>query len=167
MCVCYHEDCYTKNKHVSDPMRGLFLTCTENSFYSAHTHKTKRVCILLFTKGNVLLAKAIPCSWQWIPHPLSSLAWSQLPLRPLHFPHPPHPLTSNRAFILHKDNIIKPNSSVGHNVYISTVHASKKKSYFWLKCCKCFAPIEYLDEHKHLHTVQLLMFAFLYLSSIV
>ncbi len=51
--------------------------------------KRVRICYLL--KENILLGKAIPCSWWCIPHPLRSLAWSQPLLRPLHFPHPPAP----------------------------------------------------------------------------
>jgi hypothetical protein len=35
-------------------------------------------------------------------------------LAPIHFPHPLHPLPSNRAFILHKDDINKPDTSVRH-----------------------------------------------------
>ncbi len=62
-------------------MRGLFLTCTENSFfYSVHTYKNQAVGYSI--QESNLLRKAIPCSWRQIPHPLRSLAWSQLPLRP-------------------------------------------------------------------------------------
>ncbi len=62
LIVGYHEDRCTKNKHmIRIPMRGLFLTRTENSFYSAHTCITLRIHIYL--KGKiVLLGKAIPCA---------------------------------------------------------------------------------------------------------
>ncbi len=109
--VCYHEDWCTKNKRMFwIPMRGLFLSSTENSFLFCTHIKNKADA---YFKKSILIGKAIPCS-PWIPNPFRSLAWSQLSLRCLHFPRPLHPLPSNRAFVLHKDDINKPNTSVGH-----------------------------------------------------
>ncbi len=102
------------------PTHGLFLTCTENSFLF-WTHVKSSWCIFTTCwKGNNL------CTWKGdsyfmvrIPHPLRSLAWSLLPLRPVGFPHLPRLLPSHRAFIsLHKDDINKPGSSVGHNTVL-------------------------------------------------
>jgi hypothetical protein len=96
--VLYYEDQCTKNKCMFwIPTHGLFLTCTETLSNSAHTYKKSSGCIFA-KKENILLRKAIPCSWWQIPHPHRSLVWSQLLVRPLHFPHPLHPLPSNRAF---------------------------------------------------------------------
>jgi hypothetical protein len=51
-----------------------------------------------------------------MPHPLRSLAQSQLPCAPYVFPHPPRSLPACRAFIFtYKDDINKFDSSVGHN----------------------------------------------------
>ncbi len=63
---------------------------------------------------NILTWKGDPLFMVANSHPHSSLAWSQLPLRPLHFLHPLHLLPANRAFILHTDDINKPDTSVGH-----------------------------------------------------
>jgi hypothetical protein len=39
VAVRYHEDRCTKNKcMIWIPMLGLFLTCTDNSFFILHTH---------------------------------------------------------------------------------------------------------------------------------
>ncbi len=47
-------------------------------------------------------------------YPLRSLAWSQLPLCPLHLPHPSHPFPSKKDINLHTDDINMPAASVGH-----------------------------------------------------
>jgi hypothetical protein len=91
-CVHYHEDRCTKNKSMFWVLRrGLFLTCTENSFlYFSHTNIMSG-CVLIKErnqKENTLTWKAVPCLWWPISHPLRSLAWSQLPLHPLLFPPP-------------------------------------------------------------------------------
>jgi hypothetical protein len=90
----------------------IFNLHRELFFYLVHTYKKQVGAHLL--KENILLGKVIPFSWWRIRHPLSSLAQNQLPLRPLHFPRPLHPLLFNRTFILHKDDINKPDTSVGH-----------------------------------------------------
>ncbi len=84
-------------------------------FYSEHTQKSSG-CI--FAEMKKLTWKGDTFFMAWIPHPPRSLAWSQLPLRPLCLPHPLHLLHSYRAFIsLHKDNINKPDSSVRHSLF--------------------------------------------------
>jgi hypothetical protein len=54
--VRYHHDWCTMNKRmIWIPTRGLFLTCTENSFYSAHIYnKFKRVHFYLKEKYSYL-----------------------------------------------------------------------------------------------------------------
>jgi hypothetical protein len=61
--VRYQKDQCTKNIRMFQILtRGLFLTCTGNSFYSEQ-HKLSR-CVLLFAKRSNLLEKAIPVSWR-------------------------------------------------------------------------------------------------------
>jgi hypothetical protein len=117
--VCYHEDRCTQNKRmIRILMHGLFLTCTENSFFSAHIYTIlKRVHICLKDKYSYLKRRSLFTVAN--SHLLRSLAWSQLPLRPLNFPHPTHLLPTNTAFsFLHKDDINKPDTSVGHNTAV-------------------------------------------------
>ncbi len=129
-----HEDRCIKDKCMFwIPTHGSIITCTENSFYSAYKQKKSSGGICAKRKYiSYVFGKPIPCSWHRIPHPLRSLAWSQLSLRPLYFPHPPHLLPSNSAFILHKDDINKPDSSVGHkHNYTSLIQETDVFLYFF------------------------------------
>ncbi len=106
----YHEDRCTKIKRIIRfPTCGLFLFAQ-----AAHIYITQTGLYLLKRK-NYLIWKGDPLFMVANFHPHRSLAWSQLPLHPLHFPYPPlHPLPAYRAFILHTDDIDKPDTSIEH-----------------------------------------------------
>jgi hypothetical protein len=109
---------------------GLFLTCTENSFYSAHKHIIfERVHFCL--QENILTWKDDHLFMVANHHPHRSLAWSKLPLRSVHVPCPPNPLPANRAFIFtYRRTLTSPILLLGSWVY-------KKRISYWLQKCKC------------------------------
>jgi hypothetical protein len=89
----------------------IFLICTESSFLF-RTHNWLWAGAYFWRKKikkeNTLTWTAVPYPWWWISHPLKSLAWGQLPLRPLLFLHPPHRLPANRTFIYTQTTITSP-----------------------------------------------------------
>jgi hypothetical protein len=112
--VRYHEDQYTKNKRMFwIPSHGLFLTCTESSFLFCTL--TKKISGCLFVKRKYLTWKGNPLFMA------ENFPLSQVPclkstvLATLAFPSPSQLLPCNRAFILHQDDINKPDTSVGHS----------------------------------------------------
>jgi hypothetical protein len=129
--VRYHEDRCTKKSHVWSPTLGLFLTCTENSFYSRHILiKWMHICCLL-KEVTCLERQSLFHGGKFPIHSGPLLKVSCPFLMSLAFPSPPAPPPAYRAFIsLHKDDTNKPDSSVGHNHFPVC-------TYFPSCDCKC------------------------------
>ncbi len=124
--VCYHVDQCTMNKRmIQIPKCGLFLTCTESSFLlCTHNIRLRASVYLLNRKKEVPLLGMVhggPLFMVANSHPLRSLAWSQLPLRPLGIPHPPHLLPAKMDICLQTDDINMPAASVGHRWILKLV----------------------------------------------
>ncbi len=121
--VRYNEDGFIKNKRMFRiPMLSLFLTCTENSlFYLEYTYlsgsmfahwlkKEKQPTYLgrqSFFHGGKFPSTQVPCSKSTASAPLAFLSP----------PSPPTPTSSLQSiyFLTYKDDINKPDSSIGHN----------------------------------------------------
>jgi hypothetical protein len=103
--------------HDSDPDAWFIFNLQREPFCIMHTqHKVKSGCELLKRKKESSLTwKGGPVFMVANFHPLSSIALSQLPLRPLPFPHPPHLLLAKKDVYLHTNDIKMPAASVRHN----------------------------------------------------
>jgi hypothetical protein len=116
-----HEDWCTKNKRIIQILtRGLFLTCTDNSFYFAHTNNHERAHSYLkkekkegkypYLEGRSLVHggnfpfSQVPC--------LKSIA-----LAPLALPSPPVPASRQKDIYLHTDDINMPAPPDGHTFH--------------------------------------------------
>jgi hypothetical protein len=117
--VHYHLKQYTKNNRMNQIlMRGLFLTCTESSFYSCtHTIELKADAYLPNKERKIpLLGETYICSW-WkipiLPDPLLGVNC----LCALALPSPPAHTSCRKNIYLHTEDINMPTTSVGHNCF--------------------------------------------------
>jgi hypothetical protein len=85
------------------PMRGLFLTCIESSFYCP-THKQSRAMNFYIKKEKKERKNLLTSWWQ-----ISILSG------PLLFPPSPRPLSHQKDIYVHTDDINMPATPVGHN----------------------------------------------------
>ncbi len=117
--VPYHEDQCTKNKRMfQNPTHSLFLTCTDNFFFFAHTKSYWRVRpfgkIKIKKENTLTYLEVGPFPWWRIPI-LSGPLLKVNCLAPFALPSPPTPASRQNDIYLHTDNINKPASLVGHS----------------------------------------------------
>ncbi len=99
--------------HVSDPDAWFIFNLYRELFFILHAHiKIKRVRILLNKKKISYLKRQSLAHGANFPNQVPCL--ESTALAPLAFPSTPHPLPSNRAYILQKDDINKPDTSAKH-----------------------------------------------------
>ncbi len=108
----------------------VYFQSAQITLFILHTHIKSSGCVFAICRKKIsYLERQSLIRGGVFPIFLGPLPeFSQLPLRPLHFPYPSHPLPSDRAFILHKDDINKPDSSVGHST-LHVIHITQRPTY--------------------------------------
>ncbi len=114
----------------------VYFKCAQRALFIKHT-QTQVIMILrvhvMYNKEKIHTWKGGPLLMVVNPHTSWSLAWSQLPLMSLAFPHPLHPLSRQKDIYLHTDDINMPTSScrvkvrLGHSWGQPSLRSSETK----------------------------------------